>query len=83
VAWYLKGFSVGSEVRRALAMVRGLDELADLLRQIPEQAYPLAVLGAPRGRTSTPRPVALPEGWLTDRDDPRPPSGAELEVSGG
>ena len=46
-------------------------------------AYPVAVLGAPRGRTSPPRPVALPEGWLADRDDPRPPSGAELEVSGG
>ena len=83
VAWYLKGFSVGSEVRRALAMVSSLDELATLLAQIPDQPYPLAVLGAPRGRTSTPRPVALPEGWLADRDDPRPPAGAELEVSGG
>ena len=52
-------------------------------RGIPDQPYPVAVLGAPRGRTSTPRPVALPEGWLADRDDPRPPAGAELEVSGG
>jgi nifR3 family TIM-barrel protein len=83
VAWYLKGFSVGSDVRRALAMVSGLDELADLLARIPDQPYPVEVLGAPRGRTSPPRPVALPEGWLTDRDDPRPPTGAELEVSGG
>jgi hypothetical protein len=64
-------------------MVSGLDELAGLLAGIPDQPYPLAVLGAPRGRTSTPRPVALPEGWLADRDDPRPPVGAELEVSGG
>ena len=54
-----------------------------LLAGIPDQPYPAAVLGAPRGRTSTPRPVALPEGWLADRDDPRPPAGAELEVSGG
>jgi tRNA-dihydrouridine synthase len=83
VAWYLKGFSVGSDVRRALAMVSGLDELAELLAGISDQPYPAAVLGAPRGRTSTPRPVALPEGWLADRDDPRPPAGAELEVSGG
>jgi nifR3 family TIM-barrel protein len=83
VAWYLKGFSVGSDVRKALAMVSGLDELADLLARIPDQPYPVEVLGAPRGRTSPPRPVALPEGWLADRDDPRPPSGAELEVSGG
>jgi hypothetical protein len=83
VAWYLKGFSVGSDVRKALAMVGSLDELADLLARIPDQPYPLEVLGAPRGRTSPPRPVALPEGWLADRDDPRPPAGAELEVSGG
>jgi nifR3 family TIM-barrel protein len=83
VAWYLKGFSVGSDVRKALAMVGSLDELADLLARIPDQLYPLEVLGAPRGRTSPPRPVALPEGWLADRDDPRPPAGAELEVSGG
>ncbi|MGY1857579.1 tRNA dihydrouridine synthase DusB [Modestobacter sp. SYSU DS0290] len=83
VAWYLKGFSVGSDVRRALAMVSSLDELAELLGRIPDQPYPQAVLGAPRGRTTPPRPVALPEGWLADRDDPTPPSGAELTVSGG
>src|SRR4051812_49040468 len=83
VAWYLKGFSVGSDIRRALAMVSALDELAELLTRIPDQPYPVEVLGGPRGRTSSPRPVALPEGWLDDRDDPRPPRGAELPVSGG
>src|ERR671932_602241 len=83
VAWYLKGFSVGSDVRKALAMVSGLDELAELLAGIPDQPYPVEVLGAPRGRTSPPRPVALPQGWLDDRDDPRPPAGAELLVGGG
>ncbi|MCU1613233.1 MAG: TIM-barrel protein nifR3 family [Frankiales bacterium] len=83
VAWYLKGFSVGSDARRALAMVSSLDELAALLDRIPDQPYPTEVLGGPRGRTSSPRPVALPEGWLADRDDPRPPVGAELLVSGG
>jgi nifR3 family TIM-barrel protein len=83
VAWYLKGFSVGSDVRSALAMVSGLDELAELLARIPDQPYPVQVLGGPRGRTSSPRPVALPEGWLADRDDPRPPAGAELLVGGG
>jgi nifR3 family TIM-barrel protein len=83
VAWYLKGFAVRSETRRALGMVSSLDELADLLAGIPDQPYPADVLGAPRGRTSSPRPVGLPEGWLVDRDDPRPPAGAELEVSGG
>jgi nifR3 family TIM-barrel protein len=83
VAWYLKGFSVGGDVRRSLAMISSLEELETLLASIPDQPYPTAVLGAPRGRTSTPRPVSLPEGWLADRDDPRPPAGAELETSGG
>ena len=83
VAWYLKGFSVGSDVRRELAMVSSLGELAGLLARIPDQPYPTVVLGGPRGRTSSPRPVALPEGWLADRDDPRPPAGAELLVGGG
>ena len=31
------------------------------------------------GAPARPRPVALPEGWLADRDDPRPPAGAELD----
>src|SRR3954463_5806256 len=35
VAWYLKGFSVGSDVRRALAMVSGLDELPQLPAPLP------------------------------------------------
>jgi nifR3 family TIM-barrel protein len=83
VAWYLKGFSVGSDVRRALAMVSGLDELAELLAGIPDQPYPEAVLGAPRGRTTPPRPVSLPEGWLADRDSRAVPAGAELDNSGG
>jgi nifR3 family TIM-barrel protein len=83
VAWYLKGFSVGGDIRRALALVSGLDELAGLLAGIPDQPYPTDVLGAPRGRTSPARPVSLPEGWLADRDDPRPPAEAELLVGGG
>jgi nifR3 family TIM-barrel protein len=83
VAWYLKGFAVGSDTRRALAMVSSLDELAGLLAGIDDQPYPQAVLGEPRGRTTSARPVSLPEGWLADRDDPRPPAGAELLVGGG
>ncbi|GAA4305577.1 tRNA dihydrouridine synthase DusB [Klenkia terrae] len=83
VAWYTKGFSVGSDTRRALAMVSSLDALDELLARADDQPYPVAVLGAPRGRTTPPRPVALPAGWLDDRDDPRPPVGAELLVGGG
>jgi hypothetical protein len=36
-----------------------------------------------RGHTRGPRPVALPPDWFATADDPRPPVGAELLVSGG
>jgi tRNA-dihydrouridine synthase len=84
VAWYLKGFPVGSELRRALAMIDSLAELDDLLGKLdPGEPYPVAVLGQPRGRTNSPGKVYLPDGWLDSRDDDGVPSGAELDSSGG
>jgi nifR3 family TIM-barrel protein len=84
VAWYLKGFSVGSEARGALARVSSLGQLADRLGALElDQPYPVQTLGQPRGRTSGPRPVALPQGWLDDPEDGSVPSGAELADSGG
>ena len=84
VAWYLKGFSVGSELRKSLALASGLAELADLLGQLDQsQPFPVEVLGRPRGRTTGARKVALPEGWLADRESRAVPFGAELDDSGG
>ena len=34
IAWYLHGFPAGSELRRALALVKTLDELDSLLDQL-------------------------------------------------
>ncbi|HEX2902932.1 MAG TPA: tRNA dihydrouridine synthase DusB [Jatrophihabitans sp.] len=84
VAWYLKGFSVGSELRTQLAMASGLAELAGLLAQLDgSQPFPVAILGQPRGRTTGEKRVSLPEGWLADRDCRQVPFGAEVENSGG
>lgn len=84
VAWYLKGFSVGGDQRKALAMASSLAELAELLAGLDQcQAFPAEVLGRPRGRTTGARKVALPEGWLIDRDSRVVPFGAELADSGG
>jgi len=84
VAWYLKGFSVGSELRSAMAQASGLAELAGLLAQLDQsQPYPAQVLGQPRGRTTGARRVSLPEGWLSDRESRAVPFGAELDDSGG
>jgi nifR3 family TIM-barrel protein len=70
VSWYLKGFPVGGDLRRELALVTTLGELADLLAHLdPDAAFPVSELGSPRGRQGSPRKkVALPEGWLDDTD---------------
>jgi nifR3 family TIM-barrel protein len=84
VAWYLKGFPVGSELRRAMAMASSLGELDDLLGKLDADApFPVDTLGQPRGRTNAPGRVVLPDGWLADRDSSLVPEGGELPDSGG
>lgn len=84
VPWYLKGFGVGGDMRRALALVSTLAELDDLLAGLDlSQPYPRVLLGAPRGRLGPPRRVVLPEGWLDDASWGRLDAAAELAVSGG
>ncbi|MEV6694333.1 tRNA dihydrouridine synthase DusB [Micromonospora sp. NPDC051196] len=84
VAWYLKGFPIGSELRRALAMIDSLAQLDDLLGKLdPTVPFPTETLGQPRGRTNSPGKVFLPDGWLASRDDDTVPEGAELDDSGG
>lgn len=86
MAWYFKGFPLGGDLRRSLAMVSSLTELDGLLGELdPSIPFPGAELGSPRGRQGTPRAkVVLPYGWLESRslgeDDL---SAAECDVSGG
>ncbi|GAA1839251.1 tRNA dihydrouridine synthase DusB [Pseudonocardia ailaonensis] len=83
IAWYLKGFAVGGDLRRALGMVESIGQLDDLLAQLDlDQEFPADAEG-PRGRQGSPGKVVLPEHWLDDADDPSVPFGAELEHSGG
>jgi nifR3 family TIM-barrel protein len=70
VAWYLKGFSVRNPIRVALAQISSLSEMRNLLDQLDvDQAFPTAIGEGPRGRSTTTRPVALPEGWLANPDE--------------
>jgi nifR3 family TIM-barrel protein len=83
IAWYLKGFPVGSDLRRRLGLVDSLDELDELLSQL-DLAHPFpADADGPRGRQGSAGRVVLPEHWLDDPEDPSVPFGAELEHSGG
>ncbi|WP_137872958.1 tRNA dihydrouridine synthase DusB [Rhodococcus sp. Q] len=83
VAWYLRGFPAGSDMRVAMAMVSTLDELDALLVQLPADVpFPKDAEG-PRGRQGSPGTVALPDGWLDDPDDCLVPVGADMMHSGG
>ena len=86
MAWYFKGFPIGGEVRRALAMVSSLAELDALLAQLPpDEPFPAAELGSPRGRQGSPRDkVVLPYGWLDSQSaGDADLSDAESDASGG
>ena len=79
IAWYLKGFRAGGELRQSLGLVDTLATVDDLLARLdPSEPFPMSELGSPRGRQGSPRKVALPEGWLAERDDLRIDPGAEL-----
>ncbi len=71
VTWYLKGFAAGGRRRRDLGLVDSLAALDELLSDLdPAEPFPVSELGSPRGRQGSPRErVALPEGWLADRED--------------
>jgi nifR3 family TIM-barrel protein len=69
IAWYLRGFAAGGELRNSLALVSSLAALDELLDRLdPAEPFPVATLGTPRGRQGSPRRVVLPDGWLDDTD---------------
>jgi nifR3 family TIM-barrel protein len=84
--WYLAGYPVGGERRRRLATVATLADLEAALDGLdPAVRLPPGAERMPRGHTSGPRRVHLPERWLETVDDPSPPAGADAfaVVSGG
>ena len=88
VAWYLKGYVVGHEVRARLALVESLAEFDAITGDLDSaQPYPGEPAEGHRGRGGSSRGVALPEGWLDSRELDAPSvedlRAAELSVSGG
>lgn len=82
--WYLTGFPVGSAVRRSLGQASSLAEVDELLGGLDsELPFPAEATRMARGHTNGPRPVRLPAGWLDHVDDPTPPVGGDVLVSGG
>jgi nifR3 family TIM-barrel protein len=82
--WYLTGMPVGSAVRRSLAQAGTLEEVHRLLDGLDGAlAFPAAAMRMARGHTNGPRAVSLPSGWLDSVEDPTPPTGGDVLVSGG
>lgn len=83
--WYLTGYPVGSEVRRAFAMVSSIEQL-QLIASRLDRTMEVVDGGQrlPRGHTNGPIKVVLPDGYLENRDDMAvPDDGREMALSGG
>lgn len=65
LAWYCKGYPVGSATRRALMTCTTREELEVHLEEIdPQASCARGVVDQPRGRTRFARKVHLPQDWL-------------------
>lgn len=68
VAWYLKGFAVGGQVRRDFMACESLKDMDRCIAGLDQDMpYPRAVAGKPRGRVRYAKKVRLPYGWLDSR----------------
>ncbi|GAA1173239.1 tRNA dihydrouridine synthase DusB [Nesterenkonia xinjiangensis] len=88
VAWYFKGYPVGSQLRTQLVTVDSLAMLEDLLGQLDQSiGYPGADVEGPRGRAGSPKKVHLPEDWLASQElneaQREMIAAAEVDTSGG
>jgi tRNA-dihydrouridine synthase len=88
IAWYLKGFPAGPDVRRRLALVDSMASLDDLIDTLDlDQPWPGEPAEGQRGRAGSPHRVALPDGWLDSQELNEASAAvvaqAELSVSGG
>jgi nifR3 family TIM-barrel protein len=79
--WYTKGFRGSAELRNRLVHVTTMAELeAALSSADPSTPFPPSAMRVPRGKASGRQRVQLPEGYLDNLDDDRPPTEEVSEV---
>jgi nifR3 family TIM-barrel protein len=77
--WYTKGFRGSAALRGRVMAAASVPELEVLLRDLdPSEPFPPSAMRVVRGKTGGTQSVALPDGYLDDRDDDTPP-GADAE----
>lgn len=68
VGWYMRGFSVGGQMRHQLGLIESVEQLRDLLDTLDlDQPFPDAAEG-PRGRAGGAKRPHLPEFWLDSHE---------------
>lgn len=83
-SWYLKGFPAGPVLRDSLARVGSIAELENLLSKLdPDIPFPEEAHRMVRGHSHGPRPVRLPQNFLTTRRSDGLAREAAQPVSGG
>jgi hypothetical protein len=87
--WYTKGFRGSAELRAKLVHVTSIAELDSVLQLADADApFPASAMRVPRGKASGTQRVQLPDGYLSELDDDRPPTeevseNDDDEISGG
>ncbi len=83
--WYTKGFPESTRLRENLLRAATLSEFEEALALAnPRLHFPPRAMRMKRGKKSFRQKVALPEGYLDDRQDATPPGpAAETADSGG
>jgi len=83
--WYTKGYAGSARLRQGLTHVETLAELRACVERFdPGLPFPPSAMRVPRGKSGGRQRVALPEGFLEQReDDTPPPPEAEDPTSGG
>ena len=84
-SWYLKGYTVGRDVRTGLHAVENVDDVRAMFDDLDlDQPFPPEAAAMPRGHTHGPRQVKLPYGYLEDPEAMGPlNAAAAVAVSGG
>lgn len=82
--WYTKGFRGSSRLRQEIMSAASIDALVEILGRLDRaEQFPPTAIRVPRGKTAGTQRVALPPGYLDQRDDDTPPCAAAEDVTSG